>query len=268
MAAPPFDFSAYLKQADQTASDQEHQARDLLRELVFERAERDPQFKKALVQDPERVVREEARKIPTQGGGQAVEEVAQKMRTLTVQEVAQEARQRFSTAIIGASETQVTELVFGTLANVRTSFRRTLLLSQWLFLTGLALTVASFLVAVFGEKDLIAGIFGGGGVLTLISHAVMNPLDRIRNAAANLVQVQIAYVSYYKQLSMLGGQDGHAMSIDDAVKYSTELRKGAVETIAAVQSIVEKTAPYDVRSTSTNGAGRRTSEEQAPADSD
>ena len=79
----------------------------------------------------------------------------------------------------------------------------------------------------------------------------MNPLDRIRNAAANLVQVQVAYLSYYKQLTMLGGDNRELMTLETAVRYSEELRKGAVETIEAVQKIVEATKAYDPRLAST-----------------
>ncbi len=233
MAGPPrFDFHSDLQQAGQTAGEQEQQSRQLLRELVFSRAEHEPEFKRALAANPEKVLQEEARRM-----GAELDEA-----------LIQETKERYSTAIIGASEREVTKLVFDTLWNVRKSFERTLALSQWLFYVGLGLTVTAFLVGVFAPgKEMIAGIFGGGGILTLISYAVMNPLDRIRNAAANLVQIQIAYVSYYKQLNMLGGAGGDRMSLDDAVKYSSELRKGAVEMIEAVQRIVERTAPFDLR---------------------
>ncbi len=231
---PQFDFASDLAQAGKSAGEQEQQSSQLLRDMVFSKAERDPQFKRALAANPEKVLEQEARRVGAHVDAKLV----------------QETKDKYSTAIIGASEEEVTRLVFETLANVRTSFQRTLTLSQCLFFVGLGLTVAAFAVAVFyRDKEVIAGIFGGGGILTLISYAVMNPLDRIRNAAANLVQVQIAYVSYYKQLTMLGGAESEKVTLDEAIKYATELRKGAVETIEAVQKIVANTAPYDPRVT-------------------
>ena len=92
------------------------------------------------------------------------------------------------------------------------------------------------------EVNYLVDQFGGGGIVTVISYAIMNPLDRIRNAAANLVQIQIAYVSYCKQLNMLDSSIKDHISPADAVKFSSELRKGAIETIVAVQGIVGKVA--------------------------
>jgi hypothetical protein len=46
---------------------------------------------------------------------------------------------------------------------------------------------------------------------------------------------------------MLGGADREKIILSEAVKYSTELRKSAGETMEALQKIVEKTAPYDPR---------------------
>jgi hypothetical protein len=230
---PQPDFLSDLREASRNASQQEAQSAPVLRELLFSRADSEPEFRKALVNNPEKTIGELAKGIGAAATPELVREV----------------KERYSAAIIGATDVEVKALVFGTLDNVRESFKRTLALSEWLFWVGLALTVAAFVATLFQNGNgWIAGVFGGGGILTLISYAVMNPLDRIRSAAANLVQVQIAYLSFYKQLNMLGGVDLDKMAIDDAVKYSSELRKCAVETIEAVQKIVERTAPYDPRS--------------------
>lgn len=228
------DFLSDLQEASRNASQQEAQSGPVLRELLFSRADAEPEFRKALVNNPEKTI------------GQ----MAKGMGAAATPELVREVKERYSAAIFGATDAEVKDLVFGTLGNVRQSFTRTLALSQWLFWVGMGLTVAAFVATLFpnNQKGWIAGVFGGGGILTLISYAVMNPLDRIRGAAANLVQVQIAYLSFYKQLNMLGGMNLDKMTIDDAVKYSAELRKCAVETIEAVQKIVERTAPYDPRS--------------------
>ena len=232
-ADPRPDFLSDLQEASRSASEQEMQSGPVLRELLFSRADTEPDFRKALVNNPEKTIGE----------------IAKGMGASATPELIREVKERYSRVIFGATDTEVKALVFGTLANVRESFTRTLALSQWLFWVGLCLTVAAFVATLFqNQKGWIAGVFGGGGILTLISYSVMNPLDRIRSAAANLVQVQIAYLSFYKQLNMLGGVDLDKMTIDDAVKYSTELRKCAVETIEAVQKIVERTSPYDPRS--------------------
>jgi hypothetical protein len=232
MADMTHDFLSDLQEAGRIAGEQEAQAKQLLIETVDARATDDPAFRRALAADPEKALNEEARKVGANVSPQLIDKVSKK----------------YSTAIYGASEDDVKSLMFDTLNNLRTSFERTVLLSQVLFFTGLLMTAAAFLVALLSNgKELIAGIFGGGGIVTLITYAVMNPLDRIRNAAANLVQVQIAYVSYYKQLTMLGGGDRERMTLEDTVRYSKELRIGAVETIAAVQKIVDTTKSYDPR---------------------
>ncbi|MBC8097680.1 MAG: hypothetical protein H7Y43_17910 [Akkermansiaceae bacterium] len=229
---PSDDFLSDLLEAGRVAGEQETEAKKLLVETVDARVKEDPAFRRSMAANPERALQEEARKV----GAEVSPELIAK------------AKEKYSTAIYGATEADVKTLVFETLENLKTSFTRTVILSQVLFFTGLVMTLASFLVALLAkEKELIAGIFGGGGILTLITYAVMNPLDRIRNAAANLVQVQIAYLSYYKQLTMLGGGDRERMTLDETVRYSKELREGAVETIKAVQGIVDVTKPYDPR---------------------
>lgn len=228
MASPgKYDFLGDLQAAEHAAAEQEKQSSDLLREKIAARAKIEPEFRRALARDPAGTVAAEARRIGVEAEPELVEET----------------RQKYSTAIVGATEEQVNELVFGTLRDVQRSFYLTMVLARWLFGVGLTMTVAAFVTGLwFSGKETISALFGAGGLLTLISYVVMNPMDRIRNAAANLVQIQIAYVAYYKQLSLLGGSLQERVGLDEAIRYAKELREGAETMIQALQGIVKQPA--------------------------
>ena len=142
-------LSQRLQDASRGVAEQEKLRAKVLRELLFARADTEPEFRKALVNNPEKTINEVAKGI----GATATPELVQ------------EAKERYSSAIFGATDQEVKDLVFGTLDNVRTSFKRTLSLSQALFWVGL--TVVAFVATLLQsphQKGWIAGIFGGGGI--------------------------------------------------------------------------------------------------------
>jgi hypothetical protein len=223
MAQPAgVDFSDVFAQASQAASEQEAQ-REMLLGRVTTRAAREPEFRRTLETNPEQALAAEAERLNVPVTAEAV----------------QQARTLFSPTLPDLKEDEVGKLVLKTVEDMRTSFTLTLTLARVLFVAGLAMTAIAFVVGVFAQgKEWLTGLFGAGGLVTLITYVIMNPLDRIRAAASNLVQVQIAYISYYKQLNLLspGGQE--RLSRDDTIRFARELRESAVAMISAVQTIL------------------------------
>ena len=230
MADPvQFDFSAALKEADQIAAQQDADASGLLWGRVALRATSDEEFRQALMRDPERTIAHEAQQLNVTVEPSTVAQVAQ-------------IREILSPAVPGIGQPRVVQLVFDTIEDMRKSFKLTLQLSQLLFYAGVGLLVASFIVAVWKESQtIVAAVFGAGGVASLISSTLMNPLDRIRDAGANLVQLQMVYLAYYKQLYMLGDATDVPAS-GDASRDAKELRDTATAMVLAVQSILAKAA--------------------------
>ena len=167
------------------------------------------------------------------------------------------AEKELSAAVPGFDEARVQEMVFTTIVDLRTSFRMTLDLSRWLFIAGLCLVIISLLAGIFGVNDLSIGVSGGAGALSLLLSAVMNPLDRIRNAAGNLVQFQAAYLAFYKQLYMLGGHID-ALSGKEVIAYAGEIRKAAGDLSRNIIGALDKTRTSAVKSDTTMTEYRKT----------
>jgi hypothetical protein len=225
-----FDFSKTFKQASDTAREEEKKAQSLLWERLTTRAFEDPDFKKRLVAEPKKVIEMEAKNLQDQSG-QNVE-----VPTSVVHDVTARARDTFSAAVGEIDLKQVTDLVFGTIKDVRRSFNLTLVLCQVLFYAGLAMVAAAFIMTLIGGKQWASILFGVSGVASvLISAFVLGPLDRIRDAAGNLIQLQMAYLAYYNQLYLLGG--GRNLQREEAFLYAQEIDRAALSMIGGVSHL-------------------------------
>jgi hypothetical protein len=71
-----------------------------------------------------------------------------------------------------------------------------------MFIVGILLFVAS---AVYGaiEQSPVAWLFGGLGVATFVSLFLLRPIERSQKALTNLVQVEMGFIGFNEQLSLL-----------------------------------------------------------------
>lgn len=213
------------------ALDQEAQARQLLFEGVADRARTDESFRQRLAVEPEKAVREVVESLPSEQRSSVDEKVISD----TTEKV-----QALSKALPGFKEKEVSDLVFTTIEDARCSFNLSLRLTQVLFYAGLVMVVATFITALFVDPaQLPVLIFGGGsGILGVITALLINPIDRVQNAAGNLVQLEIAFLSYYKQLSLLTLPSGHQSS-EATIQYAGEVRQAMTETVALIEAYCE-----------------------------
>jgi hypothetical protein len=227
------DFSKVHREARDVAREEEENTRSLLWQRLSVKALEDPEFKKRLISEPKEVVELEAQRLKDDAGNPVA------VPPNVVRDTAERARITVSSAVGEIDLTQVTDLVFGTIRDVRTSFSLTLVLCQVLFYAGLVMVAGAFVFAFIGGKEWMSVLFGASGVASiLISSFVLGPLDRIRDAAGNLIQLQMAYLSYYNQLYLLGG--GRKLSRDEAFLYAKEIDRAALSMMEAVQGLVEK----------------------------
>jgi hypothetical protein len=221
-----FDFGAAARAAARVASEQDASASELLWGQITSRAVSDESFRRELTLNPESAIKREADRLNVQ---------------LKPEDLAK-AKELFSPAIPGSKPEKVEQLVFGTIEDVRKSFKLTLQLSQILFGVGIFMLLVSMAFSIAKGRDSSTIVFGAGGVASLIASLVMNPLDRIRNAGGNLVQIQMAYLAYYNQLYLLGARQ-ERLSSAEASLYAKELRETAVSMVGAVQSVLDKPVP-------------------------
>jgi len=224
-----FDFASVSAHAQKLAADNETQSAELLWGHVISRASQDESFRRNLANNPEQTLTREA----------------ETLNISVAPEQLHAAKALFSPAVPGIDRAKVEALIFSTIEDVRKSFNMTLQLSRFLFYTGVLLLLMS---AVFTwTKGAAAGsIFGAAGALSLVTSLIRSPLDRIRNAGANLVQLQMAYLAYYNLLYLLGSR-GERLAFADAQKYAEEFRQTATVMVSAVQSIIPVELPVKER---------------------
>ncbi len=247
----PIEFNAQraLTAANQAAESQETTLRAMLWERISEKASQDENFRKELVSDPKKAVESEAQQVSALAGTDVTPAVVEK--------VADQARRTYSFVVPELASDKVEELIFGTIADVKRAYTLTLLLSQVLFYAGLAMVIAGFVAGLMGGEKLISLFFGSGGIASmLISSLIVSPLDRVQNAAGNLVQLQMAYLAYYKQLYLLGGNDAK-ISREDALAYAREIDHLTLSLMGSVQEFVERRKTSDQARRSGRKHGRR-----------
>jgi hypothetical protein len=98
----------------------------------------------------------------------------------------------------------------------------------------------AFVAGLFNANSTSVAVSGGSGALSLLLSAVMNPLDRIRSAAGNLVQIQAAYLAFYKQLTILGGS-GDSLRREEIIAYAQEIREASSGLAKTITGALEGT---------------------------
>jgi hypothetical protein len=222
---------------------QEEHAKQVLLQNLGERAQSSEAFRQRLKDEPEKVVREVAASLPSEQkknlSEQAISDTTSKVKAL------------MSEALPGIREDEVARLVFGTISDARKSFNLSLHLTQILFFTGLIMIGATFVtLLIFDQEDLQVLLFGGGsGFLGVVTALLINPIDRVQNAAGNLVQLEIAFLSYYKQLTMLRLTPDNPRP-KDIIAYSAEVRNAMRESVEFIERFCEyrggKMSKFDV----------------------
>lgn len=229
-----FDLKKIYAGANDVVREQEVQAFDLLWNRITEKAKVDAQYRDLLTSDPKSAVEQEARSLQDASGKKVT------VKAGVVEAIQKKAIETYSTAVPEVEAKKVEQLIFGTIEDIRRSFRVTLLLSQVLFYAGLVMVVAAFVVGLLGGEKMLTLLFGAGGIAgVLISSLVTGPMNRVQTAASDLVQLQMAYLAYYKQLYLLGGA-GKPLPREDAVLYAHEIDRAARSLIGAIQKCIEK----------------------------
>ena len=225
-----FDSTRAFDQAHKVASEQENQARLFLWDLISEKAVSNEDFRKQLTDNPEKMILQEAGSLTDLAGDQI------KVNKDIVDNLAEKARKTYSLVLPEIGQQKVEDLIFGTIEDMRNSFKLTLRLSQVLFYSGLSMVIVTFIAALAGGKESIILLFGAGGIASmLLSSLVVSPLNRVQNAADELVKLQMAYLAYYKQLYLLG-KESKLLQKDDAIEYAREIGRAAKSIISLLHS--------------------------------
>jgi len=221
--------SKAAENALRTAIRQENNlAREALLRVVEGRIKGDEAFRRQFQLNPDKAVLDAASDLP--------EEQAKKVDPMAVKDVVSKAQ----SILPGIEVEDLRELVKNTINDARQAFNLSLRLTKHLFYYGLIVTATTLAFSFFSEdKEWITVAIGtGGGALGIIGSLVINSVDRVQNAAGNLIQIEIAFLGYYKQLTFFARPWEKADPQTPAI-YASEVRQAMLETVKLVEEYCE-----------------------------
>lgn len=134
----------------------------------------------------------------------------------------------------GINSGQIEQLVMETIQEAKHSLQTTTYVNVGVLITGSALVIVSFIVAVVTNRwEAVA--FGGFGMAGIVASLVTNPLRSISLSARRLVQVQVAYLSFLSQLSILNRE-----SNETNIEISKQLGDEMTRTLKTLEEYFDK----------------------------
>lgn len=136
------------------------------------------------------------------------------------------------------------EILKSTLENARKTYARITLMNTIMFGVGISLFVFAALYAAFAKDQKIYSLlFAGLGAANFIALFVMKPIESTQCALSNLVQVEIAFMNYWEQITFweafgLSPQVGPP-EFSKMEAASVSLQRRSEETITLLQKFIE-----------------------------
>ncbi|MGQ0536963.1 MAG: hypothetical protein ACT4PT_12940 [Methanobacteriota archaeon] len=125
------------------------------------------------------------------------------------------------------------------------TYRTIMMMNMVMFGTGIGLFLFAALYGVFASEKEYSLIFGGLGAATFVALFMLGPIDKVQRALSNLVQVEIAFMNHFDQMTFWEGYanfpHGNPPRPDPAAieKASEMLQKRSRETVDLLQVYVE-----------------------------
>jgi hypothetical protein len=142
-----------------------------------------------------------------------------------------------------------------TLDNARQAYFRITWMNTIMFISGMALLIFAALYAAFSQQQKIYSlVFGGLGIANFVTLFITRPVERTQAALSNLVQVEVAFMNYFEQITIWDAFASQpkgnppALDLENIQKASATLQERSRETIELLQRYVEdKPIPSDDR---------------------
>jgi hypothetical protein len=124
---------------------------------------------------------------------------------------------------------------------------RTITVMSWItFAVGVALFVFAAILAAFTHAQVYSILFGGLGATSFVALFIRHPVDRVQQALANLVQVEVVFISYFDQVSWWEGLSNipkeNQPDPEHIERASAGLQQRTAETMDLLQRIIERTS--------------------------
>jgi hypothetical protein len=136
-----------------------------------------------------------------------------------------------------------------TLNNARSAYHRITLMNSIMFGTGIGLFIASAIYGAVSSDKSYSFMLAGLGAANFVALFLFGPIERTQNGLSNLVQVEIAFMNYFEQITfwetfaLTPAGDPPVPNLANIREGSAQLQLRSEETIALLQKYVEKSPP-------------------------
>ncbi len=155
------------------------------------------------------------------------------------------------------------QILKSTLNNAARAYDKITLMNSVMFYTGITLFIFAAGYGAISREILFSLVFGGLGTASFIAFFLLGPVEKTQVALSNLVQVEVAFMTFFEQLSFWESYalapQGNPPAPDPAriERASAGLQERTAEIIALLQQYVEK-APSPLRLMKQKVAGGKT----------
>jgi hypothetical protein len=132
-----------------------------------------------------------------------------------------------------------------TLDNARSAYYLITLMNKVMFFTGITLFVGASVYGVISKETAQSALIAGLGIVNFVALFLLGPIERTQTALSNLVQVEIAFMNYFEQITfweifaLAPSGNPPAPSPGNIKEASAQLQIRSQETIALLQTYVE-----------------------------
>jgi hypothetical protein len=134
-----------------------------------------------------------------------------------------------------------------TLNNARSAYHKITLMNSVMFATGIGLFIAAAIYGAVSHDRAYSAMLAGLGAANFVALFLFGPIERTQNGLSNLVQVEIAFMNYFEQITfwetyaLMPTGDPPAPNLANIREASLQLQKRSEETMALLQNFVENT---------------------------
>lgn len=130
--------------------------------------------------------------------------------------------------------------------NSISAFKKTIVLNQVIFWTGIILLAVTFGFEIYGrvvgnetwQNVATTGVMGTIGVGTVVTSFIFKPVTAMLESAGQLSQIEIAFLSFIDKRDLLSNSP-EPKTTDEAIKMSDAYQKAASDTMTLIKTYCE-----------------------------
>lgn len=137
------------------------------------------------------------------------------------------------------------EILKDTLDQAASTYKSISRMNNIMFFTGIGLFIFAAIYGAIVQDKTYTLIFGGLGGATFVALFILGPIDKTQNALSNLVQVEVAFMNYFEQITfwenfaLIPEGNPPSPTKENIEKASEMLQERSQQTIVLLQEYIE-----------------------------